>query len=108
MCFFPILPYIYGLFFVLYAHSNLTITGLASSMKKDAPVSVATDGGGVVGLNFHQSKDPLITDSLNGSSYTLNGNGPTTVTDGVAYDEMGEQTVVPSCWSDVSVLRRIY
>lgn len=36
----------------------------------DAPVSVATDGG-VVGLNFHQSKEVLITDSINGSSYTV-------------------------------------
>lgn len=83
-------------------YSNLTITGLASGNKNDAPVSVATDGGGVVGLNFHQSKDPLITDSLNGSSYTLNGNGNGSTVTGLVYDDMIDTAVVPSCWSDVS------
>lgn len=35
-----------------------------------APVCVAQEGG-VVGLNFHQSREVLITDSINGSAFTV-------------------------------------
>lgn len=34
----------------------------------DAPVYISQESG-VVGLNFHQSKEVLITDSINGSSF---------------------------------------
>lgn len=50
--------------------SNLAIGGLAFGNKLDAPVYVSQEGG-VVGLNFHQSKEVLITDSINGSAFTV-------------------------------------
>lgn len=44
--------------------------------RKDEPVYV-TDESGVVGLNFHQSKEVLITDSSNGlNHYEMNGKAP--------------------------------
>lgn len=46
--------------------SNLSLSALAFGNKKDAPVYISQDSG-VVGLNFHQSKEVLITD-YNGSA----------------------------------------
>lgn len=54
----------------IYPYSNLSIGGLAFGNKLDAPVYVSQEGG-VVGLNFHQSKEVLITDSINGSAFTV-------------------------------------
>lgn len=51
--------------------SNLSIAGgLAFGNKMDAPVYVSQEGG-VVGLNFHQSKEVLISDSINGSAFSV-------------------------------------
>lgn len=36
----------------------------------DQPVCVSQESG-VVGLNFHQSKEVLIADSINGSAFTV-------------------------------------
>ena len=36
----------------------------------DAPVYMSQESG-VVGLNFHQSKEVLIADSINGSAFTV-------------------------------------
>lgn len=46
--------------------SNLSLPALAFGTKKDAPVYISQDSG-VVGLNFHQSKEVLINDH-NGSA----------------------------------------
>lgn len=46
--------------------SNLSLSALAFGNKKDAPVYISQDSG-VVGLNFHQSKEVLINDH-NGSA----------------------------------------
>lgn len=46
--------------------SNLSLSALAFGNKKDAPVYISQDSG-VVGLNFHQSKEVLIND-YNGSA----------------------------------------
>lgn len=46
--------------------SNLSLSALAFGNKKDAPVYISQDSG-VVGLNFHQSKEVLISDH-NGSA----------------------------------------
>lgn len=47
-------------------NSNLSLTAFAFGNKKDAPVYISQDSG-VVGLNFHQSKEVLIND-CNGSN----------------------------------------
>lgn len=49
--------------------SNLTLSGLAFGNKKDAPVYISQDSG-VVGLNFHQSKEVLVSDH-NGSAMSV-------------------------------------
>lgn len=46
--------------------SNLSLSALAFGNKKEAPVYISQDSG-VVGLNFHQSKEVLINDH-NGSA----------------------------------------
>lgn len=46
--------------------SNLSLSALAFGNKKDAPVYISQDSG-VVGLNFHQSKEVLINEH-NGSA----------------------------------------
>lgn len=46
--------------------SNLSFSALAFGNKKDAPVYISQDSG-VVGLNFHQSKEVLINEQ-NGST----------------------------------------
>lgn len=51
-----------------FRYSNLSLAGLAFGNKIDAPVYISQESG-VVGLNFHQSKEVLITDSMNGSSF---------------------------------------
>lgn len=56
--------------FIFLINSNLSITGLAFGNKMDQPVCVSQESG-VVGLNFHQSKEVLIADSLNGSAFTV-------------------------------------
>lgn len=48
---------------------NISLSALAFGSKKDNPVYVSQESG-VVGLNFHQSKEVLITDS-NGSTITV-------------------------------------
>lgn len=50
--------------------SNLSLSALAFGNKKDAPVYISQDSG-VVGLNFHQSKEVLIGDH-NGSALQVN------------------------------------
>lgn len=50
----------------LYSN-NISLSTLAFGSKKDDPVYASQDGG-VVGLNFHQSKEVLVNDS-NGSIY---------------------------------------
>lgn len=50
--------------------SNLSLAGLAFGNKMDAPVYMSQESG-VVGLNFHQSKEVLIADSINGSAFTV-------------------------------------
>lgn len=52
----------------IFIFSNLSLAGLAFGNKIDAPVYISQESG-VVGLNFHQSKEVLITDSINGSSF---------------------------------------
>ncbi|SPP80792.1 ABC transporter G family member 23 isoform X1 [Drosophila guanche] len=49
--------------------NNISLHAMAFGSKMDKPSS--SQEGGVVGLNFHQSKEVLINDS-NGSIYTLN------------------------------------
>lgn len=46
----------------------MSLAGLAFGNKIDAPVYISQESG-VVGLNFHQSKEVLISDSVNGSVY---------------------------------------
>lgn len=46
--------------------SNISLSALAFGSKKDAPVYISQDSG-VVGLNFHQSKEVLINE-CNGSN----------------------------------------
>jgi len=41
---------------------------LAFGNKKDNPVYISQESG-VIGLNFHQSKEVLISESNNGSTY---------------------------------------
>lgn len=47
--------------------NNISLSALAFGKAKDNPVYVSQESG-VVGLNFHQSKEVLISDS-NGSAY---------------------------------------
>lgn len=54
--------------------SNISLAALAFGNKKDNPVYVSQESG-IVGLNFHQSKEILIGDT-NGSAYGLNGTAP--------------------------------
>lgn len=49
--------------------SNLSLSALAFGNKKDAPVYISQDSG-VVGLNFHQSKEVLVNDQ-NGSAISV-------------------------------------
>ncbi|XP_055525152.1 ABC transporter G family member 23 isoform X1 [Wyeomyia smithii] len=51
--------------------NNISLSALAFGKAKDNPVYVSQESG-VVGLNFHQSKEVLISDS-NGSTYAING-----------------------------------
>jgi len=48
--------------------NNISLHAMAFGSKMDKPSS--SQEGGVVGLNFHQSKEVLINDS-NGSIYTV-------------------------------------
>jgi len=48
--------------------NNISLHAMAFGSKKDKPSS--SQDGGVVGLNFHQSKEVLINDT-NGSIYTV-------------------------------------
>lgn len=50
--------------------NNISLHAMAFGSKMDKPSS--SQEGGVVGLNFHQSKEVLINDS-NGSIYTVSG-----------------------------------
>lgn len=52
--------------------SNLSLSALAFGNKKDAPVYISQDSG-VVGLNFHQSKEMLVNDQ-NGSAVGVSSN----------------------------------
>ncbi|GAB0090644.1 ABC transporter G family member 23 [Sergentomyia squamirostris] len=54
--------------------SNISLSALAFGNKKDNPVYVSQESG-VVGLNFHQSKEVLISDS-NGSTIGINDAPP--------------------------------
>lgn len=54
--------------------SNLSLSALAFGNKKDAPVYISQDSG-VVGLNFHQSKEVLINDH-NGSAMGVSRREP--------------------------------
>lgn len=55
--------------------NNISLSALAFGNKKDNPVYISQESG-VIGLNFHQSKEVLISDSTNGSTYGLNGSTP--------------------------------
>ncbi|XP_021710287.1 ABC transporter G family member 23 isoform X1 [Aedes aegypti] len=71
--------------------NNISLSALAFGKAKDNPVYVSQESG-VVGLNFHQSKEVLITDS-NGSAYGINGiNGaaPGAISQAVECDDCGE------------------
>lgn len=49
--------------------NNISLSALAFGSKgKDNPVYISQESG-VIGLNFHQSKEVLISDSTNGSTY---------------------------------------
>lgn len=50
--------------------NNISLSALAFGNKKDNPVYVSQESG-VVGLNFHQSKEVLVTET-NGSVYGVN------------------------------------
>ncbi|XP_037028883.1 ABC transporter G family member 20 isoform X3 [Bradysia coprophila] len=82
--------------------SNLSLAGLAFGNKIDAPVYISQESG-VVGLNFHQSKEVLITDSINGSSFGLNGSTPALAPGlmGIQFDDMSEE-MNTSCWSNIT------
>lgn len=47
--------------------NNISLSALAFGNKKDNPVYISQESG-VIGLNFHQSKEVLISDN-NGSTY---------------------------------------
>jgi hypothetical protein len=87
--------------------NNLSITGLGFGNKMDAPVCVSQEGG-VVGLNFHQSREVLITDSINGSAFILNGAAQTMAPGliGVDYDDLTDE-MKTNCWSDITSKRKI-
>lgn len=54
--------------FNIYSN-NISLSALAFGSKgKDNPVYISQESG-VIGLNFHQSKEVLISDSTNGSTY---------------------------------------
>jgi hypothetical protein len=55
--------------FFLLCSNNISLSALAFGSKKDNPVYVSQESG-VVGLNFHQSKEVLISDT-NGSTYNV-------------------------------------
>jgi hypothetical protein len=52
----------------LFRSNNISLSALAFGNKKDNPVYISQESG-VIGLNFHQSKEVLISDSTNGSTY---------------------------------------
>ncbi|XP_055699342.1 ABC transporter G family member 23 isoform X2 [Phlebotomus papatasi] len=54
--------------------NNISLSALAFGNKKDNPVYVSQESG-VVGLNFHQSKEILISDA-NGSTLGINDSPP--------------------------------
>ncbi|XP_053682131.1 ABC transporter G family member 23 isoform X2 [Sabethes cyaneus] len=73
--------------------NNISLSALAFGKAKDNPVYVSQESG-VVGLNFHQSKEVLISDS-NGSTYAINGmNGapPGAISEAVECDDCADCT----------------
>lgn len=56
-------------FHSFYYSNNISLSALAFGSKKDAQVYGSQDGG-VVGLNFHQSREALVHES-NGSIYRV-------------------------------------
>ncbi|XP_049278576.1 ABC transporter G family member 23 isoform X1 [Anopheles funestus] len=71
--------------------NNISLSALAFGNKKDNPVYVSQESG-VVGLNFHQSKEVLISDS-NGSTIAingLNGSAPGAISQAVECDNCTE------------------
>lgn len=54
---------------VFFFSNNISLSALAFGNKKDNPVYVSQESG-VVGLNFHQSKEVLVTET-NGSIYEV-------------------------------------
>lgn len=52
---------------LFFLSNNISLSALAFGSKKDNPVYISQESG-VIGLNFHQSKEVLISDN-NGSSY---------------------------------------
>ncbi|XP_031632902.1 ABC transporter G family member 20 isoform X4 [Contarinia nasturtii] len=75
--------------------SNLSLSALAFGNKKDAPVYISQDSG-VVGLNFHQSKEVLINDH-NGSAMGLNGGAPVYRNGGIDYDDLSTADMSECC-----------
>ncbi|XP_011871615.1 PREDICTED: ABC transporter G family member 23 isoform X2 [Vollenhovia emeryi] len=75
--------------------SNISLASLNYWGKKDEPVYV-TEESGVVGLNFHQSKEVLISDSTNGiaNHYDINSKAlPSTKSNAVVEcDDCGDFT----------------
>ncbi|EDS41694.1 abc transporter [Culex quinquefasciatus] len=76
--------------------NNISLSALAFGKAKDNPVYVSQESG-VVGLNFHQSKEVLISDT-NGSTYALaspqinglNGSAPGVISQAVECDDCGD------------------
>jgi hypothetical protein len=62
-------PVYLNLVFYFFCSNNISLSALAFGSKKDNPVYVSQESG-VVGLNFHQSKEVLISDT-NGSTYNV-------------------------------------
>jgi hypothetical protein len=60
--------FILFMIYSLYCSNNISLSALAFGSKKDNPVYISQESG-VIGLNFHQSREVLINDSVNGSTY---------------------------------------
>ncbi|XP_059611334.1 ABC transporter G family member 23 isoform X2 [Phlebotomus argentipes] len=67
--------------------NNISLSALAFGSKKDNPVYVSQESG-VVGLNFHQSKEILISDS-NGSTIGINDAPPHPQNTAIDCDDCG-------------------
>lgn len=67
-CTHVVVTYLVSFFFVYYSN-NISLSALAFGSKKDAQVYGSQEGG-VVGLNFHQSREALVHES-NGSIYRV-------------------------------------